>query len=95
MTPIESTNLVAYDYADGRFSVQFKSGHVFSYAGVPEKVVTAFEQAPSKGSFYAHEIRGQFQSEKVTGSCPSCGDIGRNGTACTDCGTAQYGDAPR
>ena len=50
----------------------------------------AFQEAPSKGSFYAHEIKGQFTAEKVTGTCSSCSDVGMLGQMCEDCGTATY-----
>lgn len=89
LEPVASSALSAYGYEDGVLAVQFTSGHIVHYR-VPEKIATAFREAPSKGAFYSAEIRRQFPAEKVTGACGQCGDIGRLGARCKDCGTADY-----
>ena len=90
LSPVTSKAFSAYGYEDGVLGIQFPSGHIFHYKGVPPNVLQAFEEAPSKGAFYAHEIKGQFAGEKVTGACGSCGDIGLLGHECGDCGTDTY-----
>ena len=89
LNPVTSKAFSAYGYEDGVLAIQFPGGHIFHYKGVPSNVLQAFEEAPSKGSFYAHEIKGQFPGEKVTGVC-KCGDIGLLGHDCDDCGTDTY-----
>ena len=92
LTPVQSSNLqaVGYDPDANVLAVQFGSGHIFHYANVPLKLWEGLEAAPSKGQFYAREIKGRFTAEKVTGTCGKCGDVGLIGTRCTDCGTADY-----
>ena len=72
--------------------MQFPSGHIFHYANVPLSVWLEFQRVPSKGAFYAKEIKrsGQFTGRKITGTCPKCGDVGVLGTRCTDCGCSEY-----
>lgn len=92
LEPVTSSNLSAYGYDEAAqtAAVQFRSGHIFHYPGVPIYMWEAWQAAPSKGSFYAHEIKRRFSGEKVTGECPNCADIGMKGERCTDCGTAEY-----
>ena len=90
LNPVTSKALAAYGYEDDVVAIQFPSGHIHHYRGVPSNVLAAFEEAPSKGSFFAHEIKGQFPGEKVTGYCGKCGDIGLLGHDCDDCGTDTY-----
>lgn len=92
LEPVTSAALAAIGYdADARMlAVQFSSGHIFHYRDVPDTVWAELQRVPSKGQYYAREIKKQFKGEKVTGTCRSCGDIGRQGHTCTDCGTATY-----
>lgn len=92
MTPVLSTNLqqIGYDPTSNTLGVQFASGHIFHYANVPVKLWEGLLEAPSKGQFYATEIKGRFTADKVTGTCPKCADVGMRGERCTDCGTADY-----
>ena len=90
MTAVQSRALASYGYEDGVLAIEMPNGHIYHYRDVPEKTMRAFTEAPSKGSFYAHEIKGQFPSTKLTGICRSCGDIGLIGAPCTDCGCATY-----
>lgn len=95
LIPIASSNLhaVGYDDAAITLAVQFKNGDIFHYRDVPETVWSEMQQAPSKGSFYAKEIRGKFKGEKMTGSCNRCGDgPGYLATACSSCGCGAYVD---
>lgn len=95
---IESSNIRAagYDRHKQILAVQFKSGPIFHYASVPLEEATAFYLAPSKGSHYALNIKGKFTGQKMTGTCPKCGDEhGWIGDVCADCGTAEYAETPR
>jgi KTSC domain len=50
-TPVESSNVRAYRYNAGThvFQVQFHSGRIYGYKGVPQNVVDEFASADSKG----------------------------------------------
>ena len=44
--------------------VGFKSGHTYSYEGVPIETVLAWQQAPSAGSWFYYNIRMNFRYQK-------------------------------
>lgn len=90
-TPVASTNVLSYGYDPQArtLAVWFKSGELFHHHDVPLALWTAFEQAPSKGTFYGKAVRGKFSGLKLTGHCPKCGALGLVGVSCEDCGTAE------
>jgi KTSC domain-containing protein len=94
LEPVSSKALAAigYDADAHQLAVQFPSGHIWHYSNVQMSDWEAFQAAPSKGAFYAAEIKksGKFTAEKVTGVCGSCKDIGLKATRCGDCGCADY-----
>lgn len=92
LEPVTSSALeaIGYDPEALTLAVQFPSGHIFHYSNVPASVWEELQRVPSKGAFYAREIKRQFKGEKVTGTCAKCGDIGRRDQRCSDCGTASY-----
>ena len=92
LTPVQSSNLAAigYDAEARELRVQFQSGHIYSYVEVPPETWAQFQAAESKGRFYGAEIKGKYPTEKVTGTCRACGDIGPTETRCTDCGVEYY-----
>lgn len=94
---IDSSNLRAIGYDRDRhvLAVTFKSGDIFHYADISPELALDFYAAESRGRFYAQQIRGKFTGQKMTGPCESCGDKGRIGMTCTDCGCGVYVDAPR
>ena len=59
---VESTTLagVGYDKSSGRLQLEFRSGAVYEYSGVPESVHEALMDAPSKGGYFNRSIRGRF-----------------------------------
>ena len=55
-----------YD-ADGEtLEVEFLSGRIYRYFGVPPEVVAALMTAPSLGAYYNREIRDRYRREEVT-----------------------------
>lgn len=93
LMPVDnSSNItgIGYDVERQVLAVTFKSGDLWHYGGVPFELAEQFHAAESKGRFYAANIKSKFSAEKMTGPCPNCGDKGRVGTTCTDCGTALY-----
>lgn len=65
--PVESSNIESVGYTPtGRtLEVEFKSGGVYQYDDVPPKVHEEFVEAPSKGRFFAQNIKGHFECRKV------------------------------
>lgn len=95
---ITSSNLAAIGYDPVRqiLAVQFLRGDIYHYAGIGLELALELGAAESKGSFYAKRIRGQFQGELMTGTCPKCGDAhGWAGSTCNDCGCDVYVVPPR
>lgn len=95
--PVDSSNIaeIGYDPDKLVLAVLFKSGDLWHYAGVPLDIAAKLAGAESKGKFYGAHVRSKFTAAKMTGPCPKCGDKGRIGTRCMDCGTADYEDARR
>jgi KTSC domain len=62
VTAVESSTLatVAYDATRELLQLGFCSGAVYQYFGVPAAVYQALLDAPSKGGYFNHAIRGQF-----------------------------------
>ena len=94
MEPCESSNIKARGYNEGQriLGVEFASGALWQFAGVPLGTWERWLEATSAGSFFANHIRGKFAGRKLTADCPNCGSKeGPIGTKCVDCGTANYG----
>lgn len=71
-TPVKSSNIrsVGYDAASETLEVEFTSGSVYAYSGVPTDTWAAMqaEGADPKGSvgkFFTKEIRGSFHGQSV------------------------------
>ena len=45
--------------------VEFKDGRRYEYYDVPESVFRKMVAAPSKGQFYAYEIRDDYEFSRV------------------------------
>lgn len=92
LVPVTSSNLAAIGYNPAKqiLAVEFKSGAIFHYAGVTPALRMNLMAAESRGSFFAREIRGKFQGEKMTGPCLDCGATGWIGERCEDCGCSTY-----
>jgi lysyl-tRNA synthetase class 2 len=57
---------IRYDGARQRLVVRFIDGDEYAYVGVRGEVHRSFAEAPSKGRFFAHEIRGRYPYNKLT-----------------------------
>jgi hypothetical protein len=60
---VESSTLatVSYEEAQELLQLEFCSGAVYQYFGVPAVVHQALLGAPSKGRYFNHAIRGRFR----------------------------------
>lgn len=93
MTPCTSSNIIGfgYDLTRHTLAIEFKSGDIWHYPGVPYDLAEQFSEAESKGKFYVANIKGKFEAAaKMTGKCPACNDKGWIGEACKDCGSQRY-----
>jgi hypothetical protein len=57
---------IGYDVGWQILSVEFFKGGEYWYFGVPADVALSFSQAPSKGRFLAHQIKGHYRYEKAS-----------------------------
>ena len=48
---------MGYDPNSGELQVQFHNGRTYSYTGVPPEIYDGLLNAPSKGNFFAYNIR--------------------------------------
>lgn len=64
---VASTNLgsVGYDAATQTLEVQFLSGRIYRYHGVPEKLHEQLIRATSKGQFFNAHIRDHHDFSRV------------------------------
>lgn len=91
--PVTSSHLLSIGYEPRwqTLAVEFKDGTIYHYADVPYDRWVEFAEAASLGSAYALIIKPHFQSERMTGECPQCGDKpGIIGEPCNDCGCDVY-----
>ena len=67
MIPVESSNLAAVGYDEQllELHVQFKNGAVWVYRAVPADVYQNMTTAPSKGRYFAQQIKPRFQGSKL------------------------------
>ena len=67
MPRVESSAIARLNYdPDSRtLFVVFVDGDLYAYFDVPEAVFDAFLSAPSKGRFFAEEVRGRYGFHKV------------------------------
>ena len=59
---IVSRALVSVGYEDGarELQVEFRSGHVYSYSGVPRSVYDWLLRVPNKELFVTRQVRGHY-----------------------------------
>lgn len=66
--PVVSESIASIGYDDDAevLEIQFVSGAVYRYSGVPQDVHEDFRQAPSKGAFFNRHIKDAYAWEQVT-----------------------------
>jgi hypothetical protein len=67
VTAVESSTLATIAYERNRelLQLEFSSGALYRYFGVPPAVHEALLCAPSKGSYFNHAIRGRFPYSRI------------------------------
>ena len=65
--PIESSVIATagYDEKVRVLEIEFHSGALYRYLGVPEEIFRRLLAAESKGQFFGANIRNKFRSERV------------------------------
>ena len=66
-TPVHSTNIrsVGYDPGKNTLELEFHSGGVYQYSGVPETIYQGFMRAVSKGTYFHDHIKGRYPDRRV------------------------------
>ena len=66
-TTVSSTNVQSfrYDPDTEELQVRFVGGRQYRYAGVPAVLADQMDQADSVGKFFAEEIKGQYETERM------------------------------
>ena len=64
---VRSANIasVGYDAGTKTLEIEFRSGGVYQYAGVPEKRFDALMKASAIGSYFHREIKPWYQFRKI------------------------------
>jgi hypothetical protein len=72
-TPLQSSAVAAagYDVATQTLEIEFVSGRVYRYDGVPEGVYAWLLRTPSKGSYVSRMINGSYPYRDVTANAAS------------------------
>ena len=56
---------VAYDPETQTLQVEFRTGRIYWYLGVPQSEVEALTAAPSAGAYFNHEIRDRYACREI------------------------------
>jgi len=66
-TRVSSTNIRSIGYNEGSqtLEVEFTSGGIYDYAGVPKNLFQRFMAAPSKGRFFDSSVKDKYRTVKV------------------------------
>jgi hypothetical protein len=64
-TPLRSSTLAAAGWGQGVLELEFRSGSIYRYDGVPQGVFEALLAAPSRGRFFNRRIRGRYPAERL------------------------------
>ena len=59
---------VAYDPAERRLRIRFRSGAIYEYDGVPSVIYEELLAAPSKGGYFSEYIRPDYLYRRVRGA---------------------------
>ena len=62
--PSAAIQWMNYDATQHVLEVEFTSGAIYEYFGVPESVYQDFVAAPSHGRFFAYQFRDKFPYRK-------------------------------
>lgn len=66
--PVDSSNLssVGYDPASKTLEIEFNSGSIYQYSGVPEYIYNGLMNAPSKGKYLNQNVKTRYDYIKLS-----------------------------
>jgi len=59
---------VGYDSETGELEIEFRSGRIYRYSGVPSSVHAWLLRTRNKGVFVAHHLSGRYSEQSVADS---------------------------
>lgn len=59
---VSSSNLSSVGYLNGVLEIQFHSGGIYQYSGVPESVYLGLMSAGSKGTYFSTHIKNRYSA---------------------------------
>ena len=62
---VESTCIKSRGWEDNILELEFISGGIYMYYGVPKDIYNKFKEAESQGEFFHKEIRDNYKYEKI------------------------------
>lgn len=64
---VSSSNIssIGYDADSNTLEIEFRSGGIYRYFGVPQTVYSGLRAASSHGSYLAQHIKDRYRYEKV------------------------------
>lgn len=70
--PVNSTNLTSagYNLSARVLEIEFHSGSVYRYRGVPLSAFEALMKAESKGRYFTRQIRGRYEFSRIANPQP-------------------------
>lgn len=65
-TAVKSSNLksVGYDSGSKTLEIEFLSGGIYQYSGVPSNIYEELMNAPSHGKYFHRNIRGKYTTTR-------------------------------
>ncbi|MCE5230432.1 KTSC domain-containing protein [bacterium] len=67
-SPVTSSNIhsIGYHSESGTLEIEFHSGSVYVYAGVPKGIYLELMSAPSHGKYFAAHIKNHYPYQKIS-----------------------------
>ena len=62
---VNSSNIASVGFEAGTLEVEFKSGGIYQYMNVPELIYRSLLAAPSKGSYFASNIKDRYHTIRI------------------------------
>jgi len=62
---VQSSNLYSVGYEAGILEIEFNSGGIYQYAGVPENIYLSLLNASSHGKFFHRYIKDRYRCMQI------------------------------
>lgn len=64
-TPVSSSNIASIGYESRTLEIEFHSGGIYQYDGVPESIHRGIMSAPSHGQYFHQHIKDVYPYRKI------------------------------